>query len=46
MPYVEKVKSLGKEIPVNKRAYILYHMAKQRVYDDSIFPLMEEGLIL
>jgi hypothetical protein len=28
MPYVEKVRSLGKEIPVNKRAYILYHMAK------------------
>jgi len=28
MPFVEKAKSLGKEIPVNKRAYILYHMAK------------------
>ena len=28
-PYVDRVRSLGRpDIPVNKRAYILYHMAK------------------
>jgi hypothetical protein len=27
-PYVDKVRAMGKEIPVNKRAYIIYHMAK------------------
>jgi len=37
---------MGREIPVNKRAYILYHMAKQKVYDPSFFVEMEEGLVL
>jgi len=28
-PYIEKVRALGgADIPINKRAYILYHMAK------------------
>jgi hypothetical protein len=28
-PYIDKIKETGKNnIPVNKRAYILYHMAK------------------
>lgn len=45
-PYIEKVRAMGREIPVNKRAYILYHMAKQKVYDPTFFELMEEGLIL
>jgi hypothetical protein len=27
-PFVDKVRAMGREIPVNKRAYIMYHMAK------------------
>ena len=26
-----------KDVPVNKRAYILYHMAKQNIYDPEFF---------
>lgn len=46
-PYIDKIKETGKNnIPVNKRAYILYHMAKQGVYDPEFFKLMEGGLML
>ena len=45
-PYVDKVRAMGKEIPVNKRAYILYHMAKQDVYDPEFYSLMETGLMI
>ena len=32
------------DIPVNKRAYVMYHMAKQRIYDKELMSMMEEGL--
>jgi hypothetical protein len=35
--FIDKVKAGGKDVPVNKRAYILYHMAKQNIYDPEFF---------
>ena len=40
-PYIEKAKAVGRGIPINKRAYILYHMAKQNVYDPDFVIHME-----
>ena len=45
-PYIEKAKAVGRGIPINKRAYILYHMAKQNVYDPDFVIHMEQGLLI
>ena len=45
MPYIEKMVSSNKtDVPINKRAYLLYHVAKQRINDPSIFTFLETGL--
>ena len=44
---MDKVRALGQpDVPLNKRAYILYHMAKQGIYDPDFYSLMESGLAL
>lgn len=44
-PYIDKVrKSQRPDIPMNKRAYILYHMAKQGVRDPEVFALLEKEM--
>ena len=44
--FIDKVRAGGKDVPINKRAYILYHMAKQNIYDPEFFAQMEDGLQL
>jgi hypothetical protein len=45
LPYIEKVKGAGNnDLPLPKRAYIIYHMAKQNVYDPEFFITMETGI--
>ena len=46
LPYLEQVRynQRGGNIPVLKRAYILYHMAIQKIHDPEFFMLMEDGL--
>lgn len=44
-PYLEKVRSGNKvEMPLNKRAYLMYHVAKQKINDPDFFIFMEKGL--
>lgn len=46
-PFIDRVRALGgADIPLNKRAYMLYHMAKQDVYDPEFYAMMEKGLVL
>lgn len=46
-PFMDKLKVSGRtDVPVNKRAYVLYHMAKQRKYDPELVAQLEQGLSL
>jgi len=45
-PFVDQIKGANIiDIPLNKRAYIFYHMAKQEVHDPDFYTLMETRLI-
>ena len=44
-PFVDKILATGRnDVPLNKRAYVIYHMGKQGVYDPAFFNKMEESL--
>lgn len=46
-PYMDKLKNSGRsDIPINKRAWVLYHMGKQQKYDPELIEKMEMGLAL
>ena len=46
-PYVERLRHMGfPEIPVPKRAYVIYHMAKSGVYDPEALTGLEKNLSL
>jgi len=45
-PYIEKAKSVGRGVPINKRAWLIYHMAKNNVYDPEFIQTLEGGLQL
>jgi len=45
-PYLDKVRTQGKNVPMNKRAFVLYHMAKQNVFDPEIVQQMEANLVV
>ena len=47
MPFVERLKSSGRtDIPLNKRAYVLFHMGKQKVYEPDLMKNLEMNLSL
>lgn len=45
-PYIEKAKAVGRGVPINKRAYLIYHMGKSNVYDPEFVLKLENGLQL
>ena len=34
------------DVPASKRAYVMYHIAKQKIYDPDFFKLCEDGLVV
>jgi hypothetical protein len=44
--YVNRIKQKDVDVPINKRAYVLYHMAKQGLHDPQFFIMMERGMFL
>lgn len=46
-PFIDQLKNKGNtDIPINKRAYVLYHMAKQRKYDPELVKALEMNIVL
>ena len=46
-PFIDRLKSSGRtDIPINKRAYVLYHMGKQHKYDPELVENLEINLAL
>jgi hypothetical protein len=46
IPYVEQALAANvQDVPVIKRIYIMYHMAKQEIHNPHFFTKMEDGLI-
>ena len=44
-PYMDQMRGKNAtEVPINKRAYIMYHMVKQKIYDPEFFTILESGL--